>query len=122
VQQRTREAAFYKYVNDQIALAKGWATKMAEDANNVNPAATTTEYKHFRYQMYDKKVAVDTAGALRYAAGAKSPKKLLDEATTARDSDTENTGGSGNKVGGVKRAQETSPAYRVYLTTWTRHT
>lgn len=122
VQQRTREAAFYKYVNDQIALAKGWATKMAEDANYVIPAATTTEYKHFRYQMFDKKVGVDSAGASRYAAGAKSPKKLLDEATTARDSDTENTGGSGNKVGGVKRAQETSPAYRGYLTTWTRHT
>jgi len=42
VQQRTREAEFYKYVNDQILLAKGWANKMNADAAYVVPAATTT--------------------------------------------------------------------------------
>jgi len=122
VQQRTREAEFYKYVNDQILLAKGWANKMSADAAYVVPAATTTEYKHFRMQMYDKKTGVDTAGAARYAAGAASAKALLNTATTARDSSTESTGGSGNKMGGVKRAQETSPAYRGYVTNWTRYT
>lgn len=85
MQQRTREAEFYKYVNAQIVLAKGWATKYSSDNTYVVPGATTTEYKHFRMQMFDKKTGGDTAGATRYAAGNPSASKLLDTAKTARD-------------------------------------
>ena len=94
---------------------------MSSDAAYVIPAATTDNYKLFRYQMFDKKAGVDTAGAARYAAGAVSAKKLLDNAATARDLSTM-SGGSGYRIGGVKRAQVSSPAYRGYLTTWTRYT
>lgn len=66
VHQRTREAAFYDYVNKQIVLAKGWATKMATDAVYVIPANTTENYKLFRYAIKDLKTAgIDT----RYNVG-----------------------------------------------------
>lgn len=116
--QRERENEFYKSVNAAILVAKGWANSMATDKTyKVKDPTTDVGAKAFQQAIRDLKTGADTENTNRYKKDAESPAKLLETALTNRDSATEN-GGSGNKMGGVKRTQG-SAGIREYLTTWT---